>query len=98
MLASRQHLILIVIATLAVGLAVVNIVLFKSNQTASAEYAQRGQYIQQTVQLEPLYQQIIKALAELAIKNNDTQLRDLLNSQGITITNHQPAVPPVPAK
>lgn len=98
MLAPRQHLILTGIAVLAAILALTNIALFKSNQTVSAEYAQRGQFVQQSAQLEPLYQQIIKALAELAIKNNDTKLRDLLGSQGITITNNPSAAAVAPAK
>ena len=98
MLVSRQHLILTVMAVIAAALVVGNIVLFKSNQTANAEVAQRGQYIQQSVQLETLYQQLIKALAELAVKNNDGQLRELLNSQGITFAQNPPAAAPAPAK
>ena len=98
MLVSRQHLILTVISVAVAALVLVNILLFKGNQTLNAEVGQRGQYIQQSVQLEALYQQLIKALAELAVKNNDGQLRELLNNQGITITQNPSAAATAPAK
>ena len=96
MLAPRNHLILTVISVIAAVLVLTNVLLFKSNQTLNAEVTNRGQYIQQSVQLEPLYQQIIKALAELAVNNNDAQLRDLLNAQGITFSQNSPAAVPAP--
>jgi hypothetical protein len=54
-------------------LAIVNAVMFSNNRQAQNELATRGQYIQQSLQLEPLYQSLIKSLADLAAKDNDSQ-------------------------
>jgi ferritin len=72
------------LGALALILAIANAMLFSSNRQTQNEVNTRGQYIQQTLQVEPLYQSLIKSLAELAAKNNDAQLRDLLATQGIT--------------
>jgi hypothetical protein len=88
MLAARQHLILTVIAAIGALLVVIDLIMVKSNQTLNTEIAQRTQFLQQSVQLESLQQQMIKALAELAVKNNDAQIRELLNSQGITFSQN----------
>ena len=67
-------------------LSISNAVLFNANRTKQAEIATRAQYIQQSLQLEPVYQAMIRSLAELAAKHNDTQLSQLLISQGITFS------------
>jgi len=61
-------------------------VLFLGNRGGQIEVNSRQQYIQQSIQLEGLYREIVKALADLSIKNNDKQIRDMLASQGITVT------------
>ncbi|MEF8720318.1 MAG: hypothetical protein V5B35_06875 [Candidatus Accumulibacter necessarius] len=87
-----QYRVLVVLGALALALAIVNAVMFSNNRQAQNELATRGQYIQQSLQLEPLYQSLIKSLADLAAKDNDAQLRDLLASQGISFSaNPQPA-------
>lgn len=75
---------LIAAATLLVALA--NIVLFSQNRDRQQEVTSRGQYIQQSVQLEGLYREIVKALADLAVRNNDRPIRDMLAAQGISVT------------
>jgi len=81
---------LIAAATLLVALA--NIVLFSQNRDRQQEVTSRGQYIQQSVQLEGLYREIVKALADLAVRNNDKPIRDMLAAQGISVTaNPAPA-------
>ena len=76
----------------------VNITLFNANRTAQAEVATRAQYIQQTAQLEPLYREIVKALADLSVRNNDSELRDMLAKRGITVSASPPAAaPPAPS-
>lgn len=72
------------LGALALVLAIVNAVMFSNNRREQNDLALRGQYIQQSQQLEPLYQSLIKSLADLAAKDNDKQLRELLASQGIT--------------
>ena len=65
--------------------------LFGQNRNAQAQVAQRQQFIQQSVQLEGLYRDIVKGLADLSIRNQDKALGDLLSSQGITV--NAPAAP-----
>ena len=86
MLNTRQYFLLNGLGAVALVLAIVNIVLFTDNRSAQNEYATRAQYIQQSLQLEPVYQSLIRSLAELSAKQNDAQLHDLLASQGISFT------------
>jgi hypothetical protein len=95
MLKKNEFWILTALAALGLLLAVANMILFSQNRTAQAEITGRAQYIQQAAQLETLYREMVKALGELAIRNSDTQLRDMLAKQGITVT--APAAPPPPA-
>lgn len=74
------------LGTVALLLAVANALLFMQNRGQQAELAQQQQFIQQTVPLEGLYREIIKALAEMALKGNDRQVLDMLASQGINVT------------
>lgn len=86
-----HHRVLVLLGALALLLAIVNAVMFSSNRQAQNELATRGQYIQQSLQLEPLYQSLIKSLADLAARDNDDALRELLSSQGISFsTTPQP--------
>ncbi len=89
MLKKTQFLLLTGVALLSLVLVVANTVLFTQNRALQTSFGGRQQFIQQSVQLEGLYQQMVKALAELAAKNNDDQLRSLLNAQGITFTLNQ---------
>ena len=81
-----QYRVLVALGALALVLAIVNALMFSSNRQVQNELAARGQYIQQSQQLEPLYQSLIKSLAELAARDGDAQLRELLASQGITLS------------
>ena len=97
MLKKNEFLILTVLAAIALLLAIANMVLFSQNRVAQAEVTQRAQYIQQAAQLEPLYREMVKALGELTVRNNDTQLRDMLAKQGITVNMPAPPPPAPPA-
>ena len=96
MLKKTQFILLTGIALLGLVLVVADAVLFTQNRTLQTSFTGRQQFIQQTVQLEGLYQQMVKALAELSAKNKDDQLRSLLNAQGITFTLNQ-ITPSAPA-
>ena len=72
-----------------------NMVMFSQNRAAQAEVSGRAQYVQQAAQLEPLYREMVKALGELTVRNNDVQLRDMLAKQGITVSVN-PAAPAAP--
>ncbi|WP_088281908.1 hypothetical protein [Ideonella sp. A 288] len=79
---------LAMLANLALGLA---------NQSARADVGQRQQYVQQSVQLEGLYREIIRALAELAARNNDGDVKAMLQRHGITFNVNPAAAAPAPA-
>jgi hypothetical protein len=64
----------------------VNIALHASNQGLQRAVAERNLYIQQGLQLERVYQPLIRGLAELAASEQDDELRDLLASEGIQVT------------
>jgi hypothetical protein len=95
MLSRTQYVVLCLLGLLAVGLVVANGWLVTRNRAVQAEINQRQQFLQQTAQLEVLYRDIAKALADLALKNNDRAVLDMLASQGITVSpNTNPAVSP----
>jgi hypothetical protein len=80
-------------------LAASNVALATLNRAQQAEVGQRQQYVQQSVQLEGLYREIIRALAELGARNNDAELRALLGKHGINYTvNPSPAPAPTKGK
>ena len=81
------------VALLVALLAGYCMMLFGQNRATQAELAQRTQYLQQTVQLDGLYRELVKALADLAVRNKDQALTDLLAKQGITFNTATPAVP-----
>jgi hypothetical protein len=63
----------LVLACLVVALILVDIGLVETNRSLQAEVSQRAQYIQQTAQIETLSREVVTALANLAIQNNDDQ-------------------------
>jgi hypothetical protein len=98
MLKPWQFILLTTLGALSVLLAVTNAVYFTRNRAAQAEVNSRQQFVQQSVALESLYRDIAKALAELAVKNNDTQLLQMLAAQGVNVSvNTTPAAPAPPA-
>jgi type VI protein secretion system component VasK len=82
---SRDRL-LTALAAVALLLVITNIVLYSGNRTRQAAYAARAQYIQQGLQLEPLYQALVRGIVERAASTNDGELRALLAAQGINYT------------
>ena len=79
-------MVLTALALLAGAFMVTNIVLLAGARDAQNEFSTRAQYIQQSQQLEPLYQNIVRSLAEISAKTNDAQITRLLTAQGITFT------------
>jgi len=93
MLHKWQYNLLTALGALALMLAIANATLFTSNRSAQAELAQRQQFVQQTGPLEGLYRDIVKALAEMAVKGNDKQVLDMLAAQGLSVTVNTPDAP-----
>jgi hypothetical protein len=91
MLSNRQFLCLNALAAVALLLVVANAVLFTVNRRDQAELSQRQQFIQQTVPLEALYRDIVRSLADLAVKANDRAVLNMLGSQGIGVSIDAPA-------
>lgn len=79
---------LVMLASVALGF---------SNGSKRAEVGQRQQYVQQSVQLEGLYREIVRALAELGARNNDADVKAMLQKHGITYTANAPAAGPAGA-
>jgi hypothetical protein len=91
MLRPWQFAILVVLGVAAVLFTIANAVLFMGNRAEQLEMNARQQYLQQTVGLEGLYRDMVKALAELGVKNNDPQLLQVLGAQGINVSVNPPA-------
>ena len=74
------------LSVLMLVLVIVNILLMAGNQSLQLSVSQRQQYIAETFQLETLNRQVIGVLAEMALKTNDGQLKELLAGVGINLS------------
>ena len=75
------------LAGLTLVLVLVNVLLSLGNQFLRLEVNERQQFITQSIQLEELQREIVAALASVAVKSNDRQLKDLLASMGINLVD-----------
>ena len=91
MLKIWQFWILTALAVISAALAGTNAVLIVGNQKAQAEVAQRAQFVQQSIQLEGLLREIIKALGDLSTRNQDNAVREMLASHGVNVGGPAPA-------
>jgi hypothetical protein len=80
-------------AVIAIILVLVDAVLFASNRSLQTEINGRAQFVQQSLQYEGLYNEMVRALAELSARTNDEHLKSLLQGVGITFTVNAPAQP-----
>ena len=90
MLSKLQFGIALGLSVLALVLAIFNAAFSSENRALQIEIATHNQYIQQSLQLEPLYQGVIRSLVDVAANHDDVQIRDLLVSQGITFKVNLP--------
>jgi negative regulator of sigma E activity len=81
------------LASAACVLAGVNIGLGSMNRSAQADLARLQNFNAQTPQIQRLVQVVATAVAEAAQRDNDKPLRDLLASNGITVTVNAGAKP-----
>ena len=84
------------LASLSVLLVIVDGWLVTSNASIRADVNGRQQYINQSVQLSRLNQELVNALGGLALKNNKA-IRQLLADSGITVMGPPDATPGAPA-
>lgn len=88
-----QYWIVTVLAAASFAAMLTTITLGYNNGLARADVTQRQQFVQQSVQLEGLYREIIRALAELGARNNDGDVKAMLQKHGITYNVNPPASP-----
>jgi hypothetical protein len=81
-----QYWLICAIATASGVLVAVDAGLYLMNRSLQAEVSARAQYIQQSQSIGSLYQEIAKALANLAIEHHDDEVKALLAGEGFTIT------------
>lgn len=86
MLKSLQFWVLSAAGAACVLLALLNMALFAGNQGLQGRLSARGQYIEQSAQLQGLYQQIVRAVASLSVRNKDPKLQAILAKQGLHVT------------
>lgn len=98
MLARWQFWVATVAALVVAVIAGYDMMMFSQNRSTQAELVGRTQYVQQSLQLEGLYRDMVKALADLSVRNQDKALSDLLASQGITVNSPVPAASVADAK
>jgi hypothetical protein len=91
-----QYWIVTALAVACMAVTLGTIALGTVNRGRQAEVAQRQQFLQQSVQLEALYREIVRALAELAARNSDEEVRSMLQRHGISYTVNAPAAPASP--
>ncbi len=91
MVSRGQYWFLVTAAALAVVLAAVNVTLSTGNRRIQAEVSSRHQFVQQSIQLEGLYRDMVKRLADLSAKSNDEQLRRMLETHGVTVSRNPSA-------
>jgi hypothetical protein len=69
-----------ILAVMALILVLLNVLLALGNQSIQADVAERQQIIAQAIQIEQLNRQVVAVLANMALKSNDEQLKNLLSS------------------
>jgi|GEM_PF-527486 len=90
MLSRWQFNLLTALGVIALLLVIANGWLFTQNRSNQLSQNQQQQFIQQTVPLEGMYRDIVKTLAEMAVKGNDRDVLNMLASQGINVTVNNP--------
>ena len=82
------------IALIGSVLVLVNVSIHRANRTLQADVAQRQQFINQSIQLARLNNELIQALAKLSAETEDESIRRLLADEGVTFTVNPPAAQP----
>ena len=75
-----------VIGFLTLILVFVNMFLLVGNQSLQRIVAERQQVIMHSIQIQGPAREVISALASLAVRSDDEQLKQLLAKHGITVS------------
>lgn len=94
MLHRWQFWILTVLAIAQAALVAANMLSFTENRKVQTDVNQRAQQIMQATQMEQLTRDMALALAQLAARSQDEQIRGMLRSAGVTVQINEPAAAP----
>jgi len=89
MISWRKQL-LTVLPILSLVLLLIGIVLQQSNKSLNKKFRERQRFIESSIRLSQVNNQLITWLAQLASAGSDLEIRALLNANGITF-NYKPA-------
>jgi hypothetical protein len=81
----KAGIIQIILAVVALVLVAANVLLSMGNQSVQMDVNERQQFIAQSIQLEQLNRQVVTVLANMAMKSNDEQLKNLLAASGVAL-------------
>jgi len=81
----------VVLSGAAVLVFISNIFLVTNSHELRQKVNQRQANINNAASLSQFNQSLVSALADETVKNNDSDIRNLLSSQGIKITENPPA-------
>ena len=79
-----------IIGFVTLVLVFVNMFLLVGNQSLQRIVAERQQVIMRSIQMQGPAREVITALANLAVRADDEQLKQLLANHGIAVTVHPP--------
>lgn len=94
MLTRWQFWVLTVLAVAQAALVAANMLWFTENRKVQVDVNQRAQQIMQAAPMEQLTRDIALALAQLAARTQDEQVRSMLRSAGIAVQLSEPAAAP----
>lgn len=97
MLLKWQYNLLVFLGGLALVLVLADAVAYARNRDARIELDRRQMFIQQTFPLQALYNDVVKALAQMALRSNDRQVLDMLAARGISVSMNAAAASAGPA-
>lgn len=88
-----QYAIACSLGSVSILLALINAVLITTNQATQAELRQKQGFLQQTGQLEGIYNSIATSLAQLALKDNDRAVIDMMDGLGLKVGTNASSAP-----
>jgi uncharacterized protein YpmS len=89
MLKRIEFVILTLASAAFLVIVIANVMVSRSSRTLQVQFSEQQQFVATTAQLEVLNRELIRALAELAARTNDEQIRSLLSANGVTFTVDQ---------
>jgi hypothetical protein len=93
MLKRIEFILLTLAAATFLVIVIANVSVSRASRVMQTQLTEQQQFIATTAQLEVLNRELIRALAELAARNNDEAIRSLLSANGITFTVEQKPAP-----